>query len=158
MEGNGLGDALSICDLYICSLYNLYTSIIMAYNQPGYIPRRKRPLGITLVAVLQLLGSLIMILAGITIVFGSALVEIDYGMTYGVFLFLFGLIGLFVAIALFSGKSWAWYLILIFTLLSLISDIMSIVIGGPVSIISLVIHLVILYYLFRPNVKRFFGI
>jgi uncharacterized membrane protein (DUF2068 family) len=51
-----------------------------------------------------------------------------------------------------------WYLGVIFTAISLILGIASLFTGVFVSIITLVIDGLILYYLFRPGVKAFFGV
>jgi hypothetical protein len=64
-----------------------------------------------------------------------------------------------IGYGLLKGMRWAWTAALVVTIISIIIDIFSIasvvnIIGG---IISLIINGVILYYLYRPHVKAFFG-
>ena len=58
---------------------------------------------------------------------------------------------------LWSGKGWAWILTSIFAVLGILFSLVSLIRGGLGSIIILIIDIVIIYYLTRPNVKAFFG-
>ena len=117
--------------------------------------QQSRPLGVTIIAALQII----------------------VGIIYIVFAFLFGAIGLMgssdmdamggsfvtailVGIAipcfimswgLLKGKSWAWTITLILTIIGLIMSIVSL------NVIGVIIDVIILYYLFRPHVKAYFG-
>jgi hypothetical protein len=70
----------------------------------------------------------------------------------GIFLIL-GALGLLIAYGLFKGHPWARNLALILSFLGIIINIGSL----PISIISIAIDLLIIYYLTRPQVKAFFG-
>ena len=64
-----------------------------------------------------------------------------------------------VGYGLLKGKRWAWTVAVVVTIISIIIDVFSIasvvnIVGG---IISIIINGVILYYLYRPHVKAFFG-
>lgn len=75
------------------------------------------------------------------------------------------IINFIVARGLLKGKGWAWTLSVIVTLISLVIGIIFVAINsvaGDISsiigqIVGMVINGVILWYLYRPNVKAFFG-
>ncbi len=69
----------------------------------------------------------------------------------GGFTVILGVISFVMAWGLLKGKSWVWTITLILTIISLIFDLPS------MNIIGLIIDVIILYYLFRPHVKAYFG-
>jgi uncharacterized membrane protein (UPF0136 family) len=69
-----------------------------------------------------------------------------------------GIFSFVVAYGLLKGKSWAWTLTVVLSIISIVVDIIAIVTTGSFfNIISLVISGIILYYLYRPHVKAYFG-
>lgn len=68
-----------------------------------------------------------------------------------------GIVWFVLAWGLLTGKGWAWIITLILAIISVIFSIVGIVSGGAPSIISLIINGIILYYMYRPNVKSYFG-
>jgi hypothetical protein len=62
-----------------------------------------------------------------------------------------------LAWGLFRGKSWAWIITVILAIISVVFGIISIGGGSFLNIINIIIGGVILYYLYRPNVKAYFG-
>jgi hypothetical protein len=62
-----------------------------------------------------------------------------------------------LAWGLFIGKGWAWIITVILAIISIVFSIMGVGSGGYVNIINIVISGIILYYLYRPAVKSFFG-
>ncbi len=58
---------------------------------------------------------------------------------------------------LFTGKGWSWIITVILAIISVIFNLVGIASGGAPSIVSLIINGVILYYMYRPNVKAYFG-
>jgi len=92
----------------------------------------------------------------------------------GIALLIIGIGYLVVSYGLLKGKGWAWKVTIVLTILSIavqvISGITNSILtvsitndGGAVAaglmgqIIGIAINLVILYYLYRPHVKAFFG-
>jgi uncharacterized membrane protein (DUF2068 family) len=69
----------------------------------------------------------------------------------GAVLIIFGLVSLLLAWGLWTGKGWARMTALVFAILSIIVSLISF------HLIGLVIDVVIIYYLTRPNVKQFFA-
>ena len=62
-----------------------------------------------------------------------------------------------VAYGLWKGKRWAWTITLILSAIGIISGIASIAVGNAGAVFHIIINVAIIYYLFRPNVKAFFG-
>ena len=75
-----------------------------------------------------------------------------------------GAIGIAIGIAcfllawgLFRGKGWAWIITVIIAIFSIIFSVVAFGIGGFVNIVNIIISGIILYYLYRPTVKAYFG-
>jgi hypothetical protein len=92
----------------------------------------QRPAGVTIVAALQIVGSIIDIALGLFLgAFGSVIV-------------IFGVLTLFFALALLSGRNWARILILIGAVLDIIS------------IVGIIWGAILLYYFTRRHVAAYF--
>jgi len=119
-----------------------------------------RPMGVTILAILEIVSGAIAIAIGIffSALWGSMGMDMmmDFGgsavmgLISGIIVAL-GAVSFLMAWGLLKGKSWAWTITLILTIISLIFDLPS------MNIIGLIIDIVILYYLFRPHVKAYFG-
>ncbi len=180
----------------------------------------KRPIGVTIIAILTIIGGVILIFGGISLlVFGAFFtsVPIDVfiseqmqkqrqqqlqlqqpeqqpqqelqnaaelqelarflggvGIVIGAIVLAVGIGYLIVSYGLLKGKEWAWIITVILTIIaiavqivsgvtasmfdaSFIDDTNSFVTGIIAQIVGIAINGVILYYLYRPNVKVFFG-
>jgi uncharacterized membrane protein (DUF2068 family) len=131
-----------------------------------------RPIGVTILAVLQLIFSGLTLLIGLGVfAFKDLIVEKlaqnpslpqEPGLiaSFGGVLIVYGLIGLLLGYGLFTLKGWAWITTLVFQALGVLSNLFSLVSrqGSPGgAVLSIVISAVIIYYLLRPEVKRAFG-
>ncbi len=128
-----------------------------------------RPLVVTILGVLYALAAIILIIAGAALMLGGEafvdeLIKQDPSMDFlkgiglgaGAGLLVLGLIYGVICYGFFQGWSIMWYLGVIFTVIGAVMSIATIVVGGFGSIITLVIELIILLYLFKPNVKLYF--
>jgi uncharacterized membrane protein (DUF2068 family) len=116
------------------------------------------------VAILMLINGIILIASG---AFGITTTEILAGeignaLTGGIVaissvVIALGIASLIIAWGLITGKGWAWIITVILSIISIIMSIISIVAGSFGSIVSLIINGVILYYMYRPDVKSYFG-
>ena len=96
------------------------------------------------------------------------------GIVIGAIVLAVGIGYLIVSYGLLKGKRWAWTVTVILTIIAIVIQIISVVstsmlnasfpsdmnaiISGIIShIIGLAINGIILYYLYRPNVKAYFG-
>ena len=125
---------------------------------------KNRPVVISIVAILNFLIGLFFLAGGLVMALGiidiSAHVPemAEYAALGGGIVILIGIIYLVIAGGMWNGWKIMWYIGVIVNGLSLIMGIASIFVGSFVGIIPLVIDAIILYYLFRPGVKEFFGI
>jgi hypothetical protein len=126
-----------------------------------------RPLGITFLAIIQILIGIGGLLVGLAIMAFSTLLTALPGaigtlastvglVIGGVFLF-FSLIWLATGVGFLHGRGWAWTLGMIFTVLSLLGAAYVAFIGIYQAGYALVFWIIMLFYLTRSRVKVFFG-
>jgi hypothetical protein len=137
-------------------------------------PRKKRPTGVTVVAVVEVFGG-ISALAAADIVMSifammsgagggvTGRVASGFGILGGLFavvggligaiLFIVGIADFFIAYGLLKGSGWAWILCLVFAIIGIALGIILL----PIGIVSIIADAVIAYYLTRPYAKEFFG-
>jgi hypothetical protein len=137
-------------------------------------PRKKRPTGVTVAAILEMLGGISGLAAGniVMSIFATisgasegvtGRVASVFGILGGFFATVGGLIGgtlylagiadFFIAYGLLKGSSSAWTLCLVFAIIGIALGIILI----PLGIIFIIADAAIAYYLTRPHVKQFFG-
>ncbi len=145
-------------------------------------PVRQRPTGVTLLAILNILIGVLMLLGALALflamsmagdpAFQEALATSDVpewfmdqlslilGMM-GILLSIFGVLALVVSYGFLNGKGWSWYLAVIYGFLTIGMTVISTVLaGGLIDFltlgISIIIPVLIMVYLFQPNVKAWF--
>lgn len=123
----------------------------------------KRPFGVTLIAILAVIGGLLGLCWPILVFTGSALFG-DFLGTIGVFAGIFLIIGpllqLAFAFGAFGLRSWAWYLGLIASGVTVVGVIVSLFEGSSFwsATCGSIIPIIIFIYLLTPNVRKAFGI
>ena len=75
----------------------------------------------------------------------------------GGMLIVIGIAGFVVAWGLLTGKGWAWIVTIIVAIISIILNLILVMSGSIESVIGLIIYAIIIYYLYRPSVKSYFG-
>ena len=128
-----------------------------------------RPTGITIIAVLMIIGGLTLLFTGITPLFLGPLISIDssdsstsaLGLLItigGLTLVGLGIASLIVSWGLLKGKGWARTITLIISIIAIIFAIISLISSEDlVHVISVIIYGIIIYYMFTNKVKLFFG-
>ncbi len=132
-----------------------------------------RPTGVTVVAILDLIGGALNLLGGISMIalgpmiaamFASRMGEgkmLAYFASIvgvlGVALIIGGIVGIVVGYGLLKGFGWAWWIQVILSALGLISGVLALISGAFMGVIDLVINGLIVYYFTRPHVKAYFG-
>ncbi|MBR4686450.1 MAG: hypothetical protein IKP04_08015 [Candidatus Methanomethylophilaceae archaeon] len=122
---------------------------------------KTRPLLITILGILGLIGAVILIVG--SIIGGAALAEYIASMIPGSEFIagyisavgvVTGIIALVIAIGYLKGWKPIWYIAVILYILSAIMGILSF----PYGIIGTIIDILLIWYFFRPGVKEWFGI
>ena len=119
-----------------------------------------RPFLITLIGVLTFLVGLVLLLVGAVLVVAPDSDFADVGISIGALdalgfgTLIIGIFAIIVAIAFLHGWTIAWYLGILLHGIDLILSILMF----PAGILTLMISALIIYYLFRPHVKAFFGV
>jgi len=145
----------------------------------------KRPTGVTILAVLAILGAIGLlfsgaVLIGLGLLLGTLAASVDITnainnagypglsslgvvtisaliIVLGAVILILGILYLAVGVGFFGGKRWAWTLGIIVSVIGIVLGIIQVAFGNYGSVLSLIISLLIVYYLMRPHVKAFFG-
>ncbi len=128
-----------------------------------------RPLIVTIIGILYALSAIVLLIAAVVLlVGGTAIIDeivqenpdldsfMSLGMATGVVFLIDALIMGAISYGFLKGWSIMWYLGLIFTIIGAVFNIFFIAMGSAPNLLSLVVQVIIILYLFKPNVKRFF--
>lgn len=136
---------------------------------------KKRPTGVTVIAILVIIDGILLLLAGIeAVAVGSLFISQITGLGFviiGAIILAVGIGYLVVSYGLLKGKKWAWTITVVLLFIGMAIDVASIIFGSFAinmdistflsansgSIASIIISVIILYYLYRPHIKSYFG-
>ncbi len=93
-----------------------------------YVAKPPRPLGVSIIAILVMLGALLLLVTGALVLWGSSL----YGLTdqfaffqnataAGITLLAVGILSFAVAFGLFAQRVWAWAVVIVLELIGLVT-------------------------------------
>ena len=120
-------------------------------------PKPKRPVGVTIIAIIAAAGGLLSLFGGASRLAGMGTGPI--ALAYVVIVF--GILGLALGAGFFTGAKWAWMAGMIIYIISIGLGIAEILYGGQVGLIGGIIRtiagIIIPIYLTRPKPKSFFG-
>ncbi len=143
--------------------------------------QRERPVGITPIGLLDITGDSIFLIAGIVLFIAIPAIANnpkDYGIESSSLAFkllassfgyviagslaALGIANTGASIGLLLGKQWAWNLTVVLAFISVATDITAAILYANTSsllaaIVGCILDGVILYYLYRPNVREYFG-
>ncbi len=133
----------------------------------------ERPMGVTLLAILNAVFGMLFVLAGLSFFMYKPLyVELirtrmahmpmpisekellAFLNVFAISSIIGGIIGILVAFGLWMGFRWAWWVYMVLLGLNLISAFLSL----PQGIIGIAIVLIIMFYMTRPHVRRYFNV
>lgn len=123
---------------------------------------KTRPLGVTIIAILIVISGVLILLVGLGLVAIGPIIGLVF-VVFGSISLAVGIAYLVMAYGLLKGRGWAWTLSTIVLIIGIILEVISIprtiALGSSLSgnIISIAISAFILYYLYRPHVKSYFG-
>ena len=119
-----------------------------------------RPLGVSIIAVLQALGSVILLVLGLALaLFQSAGSLVHITGPLGFIIAIIGALGLILSAGLWNGDSWAYYITLILQILTVLSFLSVVFIqqaAFTMYIPSILVGLVILVYLLTDDATDYF--
>ena len=143
---------------------------------------KNRPTGVSIIGILTIIGGVLMLVSGITLAALAAVfplvastgdqatmlqsqipssISVEYlgiaSLSVGTIFIIIGIVSLIVAYGLFKAKKWAWTTNVALSIISIAMGIASIATGNIGSIVGILISGAILYYLYRPHVKEYFG-
>jgi uncharacterized membrane protein (DUF2068 family) len=130
--------------------------------------QKHRPLGVTIIALLTIIAGIAFLASGImavtvapflssTGVNNNSMLTPVVSAATGVGLLILGIAYFVMAYGLLKAKGWAWTITVVLSCIGIALGFVSIVTGHIGSIFSVVINGLILYYIYRPNVKSFFA-
>ena len=118
----------------------------------------ERPLGVTIIGILWILEGLAAIFLGAA---GGAVLAVlglgSLGAVIGIVIAIVGIIYILLGVGCFKAWPWVWIVGVVLTALGLLFGIVTLVMGGYSAIVGIIIAAIILYYLFQPQVKAYFG-
>lgn len=124
----------------------------------------KRPTGITILAILNGLGGVLLLLGGFAMMAGGGTMATMMNADAGMFAALAGILGfvflvlgalyLVAAWGLWTRKVWGWYVAMAGVVLGILNGLVSL----PMGIVGLLIAGFIGWYLLTPGVQRWFGL
>ena len=136
---------------------------------------KKRPTGVTIIAILIIIGGILLLLAGIGVIaVGSLFISQIIGLGFviiGAIILAVGIGYIVVSYGLLKGKRWAWTITVVLLFIGIAINVVSIIFGSFAinmdistfltvnsgNIAGIIISVIILYYLYRPHVKSYFG-
>jgi hypothetical protein len=146
----------------------------------------RRPAALTTVTILSIINGIVLLVGGVASIlivptlissllsndlsnltntedlspqFGTVLTNAIINVVYIVssVAIVLGLTWFGLAWGLFTGKGWAWLITVIFAIITVIVSFIGLLSGSITSIPTLIINGVILYYMYRPHIKSYFG-
>ncbi len=130
----------------------------------------KRPIGVWIIGILALVGAILMILGAITALGVSGLAMIGtlddvadgvggQALAIGIVYLVLGVLVLFFALSFLGLRPWAWTALMVIELLQIVGVILGFIFGGFHwnSLVSIIIPVIIVFYLTRPRVRQAFS-
>jgi hypothetical protein len=155
---------------------------------------KSRPIGVTIIAILNIIGGVLMLIFGIGLItLGAVLPTLPpsafnqsglqgnltagqapipagpppmalqfllggVGIAFGAVLVALAIVSFVVAYGLLKGRRWAWTITIILSIISIVWNAITIATAANFGgIVSIIISGIIIYYLYRPHVKAYFG-
>jgi uncharacterized membrane protein (DUF2068 family) len=125
-----------------------------------------RPTGVTIIAILNALGGVLCLLAGLMFLAMPGMLPAGmYGMSgmlgmeigvMGIVMVVCGVLSLVIAYGLWTLKNWARLLVIVFSALGIASNLVSIAGGMMHAVVGIAINAVVIWYMMRDDVKAVF--
>jgi hypothetical protein len=124
----------------------------MAYSPQPYPQPRRRPIGVTLLAILLILVGILAVIISLLVVFlGFVFFPVTVtgfvGLALSAVLVITSFLVLAAGFALLSLRPWAWWLAVIVLFLYLLTQVSVVLSGGGIGLVTVIIPALILVYL-----------
>jgi len=120
-------------------------------------PKSKRPIGVTIIAIVAAAGGLLSLYGGASVLAGNA----TGPFALAIIVVVFGILGLAIGTGFYTGARWAWMAGIVIYIVSIGLGIAEILYGGSVGLVGGIIRIlagiIIPVYLTRQKPKSFFG-
>jgi hypothetical protein len=129
--------------------------------------RPPRPIGITILVILQILAGIFDLLIVALLLIAYAVAFSFLGMTLsglGIFLIplvvvflILGILSFILAFGLWTGKHWAWVSTVILSVIGIALSVVGAILGNYLDVVLIVLYVLMLAYLSTNGVRAFFG-
>lgn len=116
----------------------------------------KLPRGILVVVIVTIISGVLLILMSIY-AFKLLLPLGPIFLMGPIFLLILGFTSMLAAVGLYKGQKWSWTLLLVLSGFGAAGYLLNVVNGQFISIVGVAYNSVIIYYLYRPHVRKYFG-
>ena len=118
----------------------------------------ERPLGVTILGILWIIFGLFWLVGAFV---GGAILTVvglaAIGAIIGVVLFVIGIIDILLGIGCFKAWGWVWIVGVIFMAINVLIGLVSLISSPVTGLVTIIVAAIILWYLFQPKVKAYFG-
>jgi len=118
---------------------------------------KKLPRGILIITILTVISGILLLIMSIY-AFNLLLPLGGIYLMGPAFLLILGVTSLFTAYGLYRGQNWSWKLLLVLSGFGAAGYLLNVVNGQFISIIGVIYNSVIIYYMYRPHVRKYYGI
>jgi hypothetical protein len=118
---------------------------------------KKLPRGILIITILTIISGILLVMMSIY-AFNLLLPRGGIYLMGPAFLLILGVASLLTAYGLYMGKNWSWKLLLVLSGFGAAGYLLNVVNGQFISIFGVLYNSIIIYYMYRPHVRRYYGI
>jgi len=118
---------------------------------------KKLPRGILIITILTIISGLLLVMMSIY-AFNLLLPLGGVYLMGPAFLLILGVASLLTAYGLYMRKNWSWKLLLVLSGFEAAGYLLNVVNGQFISIFGVVYNAIIIYYMYRPHVRKYYGI
>lgn len=118
--------------------------------------KKKSPRGILIVTIVTVISGILLLVMSVY-AFNLLLPLGPIFLMGPAFLMILGVTSLIAASGLYKGMKWAWSLLLVLSGFGAAGYLLNVVNGQFVSIVGVIYNSVIIWYLYRPHIRKYFG-
>jgi hypothetical protein len=117
---------------------------------------KKLPRGILIIAILTTLSGILLLIMS-AYAFNLLLPYGGMVLMGPAFLLILGVTSLVTAYGLYMGQNWSWKLLLVLSGFGAAGYLLNVVNGQFISIFGVIYNSAIIYYMYRPHIRKYYG-